>query len=129
MAWFDVMDNREMKDFILNLVKKDQLFEKGVDSDGNVIGYYSYMTEIISRGVKQEGDHYTLYGIGDLQRSLYVAVFLNEFVVIGDVKKIENQKWFSDKILGLTDENISKIREKAKIGYVEYFKRTLFKSV
>lgn len=124
-SWFEVMDNRQMKELILNYVKKDQLFERGVDSDGNVIGYYSYMTEIISRGRKQQGDHYTLLDSGDLQRSLWVAIFVNEFVVLGDVRKIENQEWFSEKILGLTDENIEKIRIVAKGKYIEYFKRIL----
>lgn len=128
-AWFEVMNNMEMKEFILNRVRRDQLIERGIDSEGNVIGLYSKVTEIISKGIKVAGTHYTLYDDGDLQRTLYVAVFLDKFIIIGDVRKIEDQKWFSEKILGLTDENISKIREKAKIGYIEYFKKTLFKSV
>lgn len=126
-SWFEVMDNRQMKELILNYVKNDQLFDKGIDSTGEVIGYYSYATEVISRGRKQQGDHYTLLDTGDLQRSLYVAIFIKEFVILGDVRKIQDQKWFSDKILGLTDENIGKIREVAKVKYIEYFKRVLFR--
>lgn len=129
VAWYTVMDTKEMKDFIIRTLSRDQWFDKGVDADGNVIGYYSYMTEIISGGAKQQGDHYTLLDTGDLVESMYAMVFANEIVIMADTAKIESQDWFSDKILGLTDENIEKIRKKALPKFREYVRDVLFRTV
>ena len=129
VAWYEVMDSKSMKDLIIKLVTRDQLFDRGIDSEGDVIGYYSYMTEIISGGRKQEGDHYTLLDSGDMFDSLFVAVFVNEFVIIGDTAKIEGQDWYTDKILKLTDENIQKVREEAIPRFRDYLTATLFRTV
>ncbi len=129
VAWYEVMDSKSMKELIIRFVTRDQLFDQGIDAEGNVIGYYSYMTEIISGGRKQQGDHYTLLDSGDMFDSLFVAVFAKEFVIIGDTDKIENQDWYSDQILRLTDENIKKIREEAIPKFREYLTRTLFRNI
>ena len=129
VAWYEVMDSKDMKDMIIRLVTRDQLFDRGIDAEGNVIGYYSYMTEIISGGAKQQGDHYTLLDTGDMFDSLFVAVFANEFVILGDTGKIENQEWYSDKIFKLTDENIQKVRAKAIPKFREYLTSTLFRDL
>jgi hypothetical protein len=87
------------------------------------------MTEIISGGRKQQGDHYTLLDSGDMFDSLFVAVFVNEFVIIGDTGKIENQDWYSDQILKLTDENIQKVRKEAIPKFREYLIATLYRNI
>lgn len=129
VAWYEVMGSKSMKEMIIRLVTRDQLFDKGIDAEGNIIGYYSYMTEIISGGRKRQGDHYTLLDSGDMFDSLFVAVFVNEFVIIGDTGKIENQDWYSDQILKLTDENIEKIMGKAIPKFREYLIATLFRNI
>jgi hypothetical protein len=123
------MDSKSMKDLIIKLVTRDQLFDRGIDSEGNVIGYYSYMTEIISGGEKQLGDHYTLLDSGDMFDSLFVAIFVNEFVIIGDTAKIESQDWYTDKILKLTDENIQKVRGESIPKFRDYLTATLFRTL
>lgn len=129
VAWYEVMDSKSMKDLIIKLVTRDQLFDRGIDSEGDVIGYYSYMTEIISGGRKQVGDHYTLLDSGDMFDSLFVLVFIKKFVIIGDTDKIEDQDWYTDKILKLTDENVQKIREEAIPRFRDYLTATLFRTV
>lgn len=129
VAWYEVMGSKSMKEMIIRLVTRDQLFDKGIDAEGNIIGYYSYMTEIISGGRKRQGDHYTLLDSGDMFDSLFVAVFVNEFVIIGDTGKIENQDWYSDQILKLTDGNIKKIRKEAIPKFREYLIATLFRNI
>ena len=129
VAWYEVMDSKSMKDLIIKLVTRDQLFDRGIDSEGNVIGYYSYMTEIISGGEKQLGDHYTLLDSGDMFDSLFVAIFVNEFVIIGDTAKIESQDWYTDKILKLTDENIQKVRGESIPKFRDYLTATLFRTL
>ncbi|WP_027381871.1 hypothetical protein [Epilithonimonas caeni] len=43
-------------------------WEKGQDSNGNIVGTYSEMTEILSGGRKQAGTPYTFYDTGDLYK-------------------------------------------------------------
>jgi len=49
VAWFDSMGTKQ-KEEIMRLIKIEQLQKKGVDEKGEVIGYYSQLTEILSGG-------------------------------------------------------------------------------
>ncbi|WDF45252.1 hypothetical protein PQ459_10110 [Chryseobacterium sp. KACC 21268] len=43
-------------------------WEKGQDSNGNIVGTYSEMTEVLSGGRKQAGTHYTFNDTGDFYK-------------------------------------------------------------
>jgi hypothetical protein len=126
IAWLKTFDNAT-KNEILDFIKIDQLTQKGVDKDGNVIGYYSQVTEFISRGRKKFNTHYTLFDTGDFYRSMYVMVFQQEIVIEGDTRKMEDKEWFSNRIIGLTDENFRKLKEIVKASYIDYARKTIFR--
>ena len=46
LVWLRVFQNEPFKRWIMDLVRQDQLFKKGIDEDGDVIGEYSEYTEI-----------------------------------------------------------------------------------
>lgn len=127
-AWFDVFDN-QTKAIVIDWVQKDQLTAKGIDGDGNVIGFYSYATELITRGRKQQGDHYTLNDTGAFYRSMEVLVFQTSFVVLGDGDKGEDDLYekYGNKITTLTDENLAKFRKIVRQKYLQYARDILFK--
>jgi hypothetical protein len=125
VAWLEAF-TPQMKREILDWIRKDQLTDKGIDSDGRVIGTYSYVTEIISRGRKQQGTHYTLDDTGALYRSMYVTVLREAIEINADDGKIKDQDWYTTKIIGLTDENTQKLIAEVKKRYITIFRKVLF---
>jgi hypothetical protein len=125
VAWLEAF-TPQMKREILDWIRKDQLTDKGIDSDGRVIGTYSYVTEIISRGRKQQGAHYTLDDTGALYRSMYVTVLREAIEINADDGKIKDQNWYTTKIIGLTDENTQKLIAEVKKRYIAIFRKVLF---
>lgn len=126
-AWYKTF-RPEVKNKILTWIQEDQLTNKGIGADGEVIGYYSYTTELITDGEKQEGDPYTLEDTGAFYQSMFVVVLTDAIVTEADpVKGNDNlfEKYGQD-IIGLTQGNIQKLQEILKNSYIEYIKKTLF---
>ena len=126
LAWYSVFDAQTSKT-ILDWVRNDQLFNKGVDSEGEVIGLYTPFTEMINPE-KEAGTHYTLKDTGDLYRSLYIVALRDAFVIEGDIQKIQDQDWFSDKILSLTDESKEKLKPIILEKYKEHIREVLHRA-
>lgn len=124
VAWLKSFDGTT-KSQIIEWIQKDQLTQKGVDKYGNVIGYYSLLTQSISNGKKKFNTHYTLFDTGDFYRSMAILVFQESILIDGDTKKMEDRKWYSNAILGLTDENFTKLKEIVQASYIDYARATL----
>jgi hypothetical protein len=125
VAWLDAFHPNTKKQ-VLEWIQKDQLTRQGVDADGLVIGYYSTVTEMITNGRKQAGDHYTLEDTGDFYKSMFITVLQNAIEIDGDVDKFKDQHWYTSRILGLTDENFTKLIETVKARYIDYARKVLF---
>lgn len=126
-AWFSAFDPKT-KELILDWIREDQLREKGVNAEGDVIGYYSYATELLSGGEKQEGTPYTLYDTGEFYRSMYMVVLRDAVVFEADPIKGDDNLFekYGRNIIGLTEPNKDKLRQLVKTKYIEYFKKTLY---
>jgi len=126
LAWFDFFtsNNRLM---IITMIQRKQLFEQGIDKFGNVIGEYSYATEVISRGEKQQGDHYTLEDSGEFYRSMFVVVYNDLFEINANAKKDDDNLFdlYGTGIIGLTRENMDILVQKIRHSYLMYAKRIL----
>lgn len=124
--WLDVMNDRKIKDEIIRLIQDEQL-QKGIDSDGDILGYYSEFTEFITGGRKQAGDPYTLEDTGAFYDSMFVIVNSDSIVIDADGVKEDDDLFikFGENIVGLTDENIEKIAEIIKEKYVEWLVQRL----
>ena len=110
----EIFSDPEVKAKIIELNTKDQLFNKGIDSRGDSLPFYSPFTEILSGGEKQAGTPFNLFDSGEFYRSFVVEVLnsgdakinantikvdpLNDSTV--DLKQIASQF-----IIGLTDES------------------------
>jgi hypothetical protein len=124
VAWLDAHTS-QVKEDILNLIREAQLMAEGVDEDNQIIGTYSYMTELISGGRKQEGDPYNLNDTGEFFRSMYIKVLSDSIVIDANYAKMEDQDWWSINILGLTQENLEKYAEMVKENYILYARKIL----
>ena len=101
--WVKMMSDPTVKQFIIRL-NQNRLELKGTDIDGNVIGYYSHATEVISGGEKQAGSHYTLDDTGYFFSTFNISVFSDYIVIDADGLK-DDVDWSdpSEKVLGLAD--------------------------
>ena len=124
VAWLDAHTS-QVKEDILNLIRESQLMADGVDEDNQIIGTYSFMTELISGGRKQEGDPYNLNDTGEFFRSMYIKVLADSIVIDANYAKMEDQDWWSIGILGLTQENLDKYAEMVKENYILYARKIL----
>ena len=119
IIWNHVFSDKEFQTWILDLIRDDQLMEKGVDETGKIIGTYSWATQNIYNSSKIEGEHYTLFDTGDFYKSMVILLGTNYFEIDADPIK-ENANLFTkygEGIIGLTEERLEKLREETKRRY------------
>jgi hypothetical protein len=124
VAWMEANNTAVTKE-VIRMIQQDQLKRSGVDSENIVIGYYSQATEALTFGMKRAGDPYTLEDTGEFFRSMYVKVLMDSIIIDGDYAKMQDQDWWRNEILGLTDENLDKYTDKIKEGFIDYARKIL----
>lgn len=130
VAWFDAFSQRgDLREQIITWIQDDQLTKQGIDEDGDIIGFYSLYTELLSGGEKQQGDPYTLKDTGEFYRSMFIRVLRDSILIEADAQKDEDNLFekFGEGIIGLTEDNLQKLIEEVKIKYIDYARRILFK--
>ena len=123
-AWIEAHTPKLEKD-LLDLIRISQLTQQGVDMNDDIIGYYSFMTDVLSGGKKQVGTPYTLDDTGEFYRSMYIMVLKDSILINADFVKMEDQSWWSIDILGLTDKNLELYAEMVKENFIKYARRIL----
>jgi len=88
-------------------------WDRGEDSDGRVLGFYTKNTEILSGGRKKEGDRYNLFDTGDFRRKSYLFSMekSNDLIFQFDSSGINTQKLLAKigpTIFGLQEKNKDK---------------------
>lgn len=125
-VWIDTFRNdTRFREEILEYIRQDQLKQRGIDGAGEVIGYYSWVTSRINPE-KRFNTHYTLEDTGQFYSSMFIVVTSEYFEITADSQKMEDQEWWRESILELTDENLEKISEKYLERLREYAVKLLF---
>lgn len=117
-----------IKDVILDLITDNQLMDKGVDADGEIIGRYSKATEMISGGRKKAGDPYNLNDTGSFFRSMFINVLENSIEIDASSQtftEMQNQNWWRISILGMTEQSLNQYVELLKENYIIFTRETL----
>lgn len=129
VVWYDYFTVKNRL-FILDLIRIKQLKEQGIDKDGDVIGTYSFATELISSGEKQEGDPYTLEDTGEFYKSMFITVYRDAFEVNANANKKDTNLFdaYGTGIVGLTKENTAVLMVELKKHYYNYVKKILFRT-
>lgn len=124
-AWMKAFNSATKKQLIAWV--QSQLENDGEDGKGRVLGHYSYATELITKGKKKQGDHYTLSDTGYFFDSMdvYISEYLIE--ITGDGKKGKDNlyKKYGEFITTLNDENLIKLQEIIRAKYIDYVKKVL----
>ena len=113
--WRTAFNDPNFTNYILDLIRNDQLFSQGIDSDGDIIGYYSEWTEMMNPD-KRAGTPYTLKDTGEFYKSMIIYIYDNLIEIDADpIKKDDKGEEtnlfyeYGENIIGLTDENLSKV--------------------
>lgn len=125
----ELSKHRSFTDFIIELNTKKQLFEKGVNADNvklsDIGGDYSpYTLELHPEKV---ADIITLYDTGDFYNSFRVFYLNGTLTISADTIKDTTdliREW-GDKILGLNEDSLKLLRDKAKEIIIPYVKKRL----
>lgn len=119
--WRTIFSDAKFRIWVLDLVRQDQLFKKGIDGDGDIIGYYSEFTESINP-TKVAGTPYTLYDTGEFYKSFMLYVYSKDIEIDANPIKInykgekENLFWkYGENIIALTGESMDKLQAEVKI--------------
>lgn len=121
-----VFNTPQVKNMVIEMNTRDQLYQKGVDSKGTPLeaigGSYSDLTIQIKSEKGQRVDHVTLNDTGDFYRSWVVTVQAGRInITANTIKDVDDlqSRWGGD-ILGLTEESREKLTNYAVIKYREY---------
>jgi hypothetical protein len=133
--WLEVFSDPAFKKQILDWIRHDQLFERGIDGDGDIIGVYSEFTEMINPE-KVAGTPYTLFDSGAFYRSMFITIGIGsdpsitidaDPIKIDDDGKKTNLFWkYGENIVALTDENRSKLNAEIRERFVRSARKILF---
>lgn len=118
---FVVTDSKEFFELVKNYNTQDQLFEKGIDSNGEVIGYYS--------GTQTP---FTLYDTGATYDSFDLYVTDNEIILEIDrpfPKGGDVISKYGIDIIGLTDENFERVIDYIKTQLIPILLQKIFKGL
>jgi hypothetical protein len=113
---------------ILELQKAQ--WNKGEDSNGKVLGYYSQMTEILSGGKKKEGDRFNLLDTGDFRNQTYLLTMgkSNDLIFDFDSSGVNTPKLLQSigpTIFGLQASNKEKFTQIAQDAAIELLNKNL----
>lgn len=103
----EVFRQNKIKSFVIWLNQQKQLFARGVDVDGNIVGYYSLTTSLINPS-KKFNTPYNFRDTGQMFRSFRVDVVKDGFTIDADAEKLVDSDIIEDEneILGLTADSM-----------------------
>lgn len=102
-------------------MEKNRLFNESKDINGKPIGFYSYATEVISKGKKKAGEPFTAKDSGDFFKGFYmqetsgVLRFGSKSPHWAEIQK--SDVWLSKELFGLSDTELEKVIEEKLLPF------------
>jgi hypothetical protein len=124
--WMRVFSDKALQEWIIDVLIQDDQLQKGIDGTGERVtdnegnNSYSFWTELISNGKKQQGDPYTLKDTGEFYQSMVFLLGKDYFKVDANPNKTNEFTGkvtnlfdkYGDEIVGLNEKSIEKLTEK-----------------
>lgn len=125
----ELSEHPEFTDYIIELNTKNQLYDKGVNSQGERIGSYSARTKQIKTEKGQITDHVTLLDTGAFYESFKVFLSGSDLVVSANTIKDTDDliEKYGKEILGLNEDSLVLLRLKAKLILIPHIKGIILK--
>ena len=86
-------------------------WDKGEDSEGKILGYYSKATEILSGGRKKQGDKFNLFDTGSFREKTYLLTTEKSNDLLFDFDSSDSK---TSELLAKINPNIFGLQEKNK---------------
>lgn len=118
-----------MDKFIADL-NRDQLIDKGIRPDGSDItpeytSYTKFLKKTYGNGIGGITDHVTLFGEGNLHKSIFSSVIGDEVILDATDSKTSDLLGKYGDWLGLTDDSINKLRVEFYPKYIAAIEKAL----
>ena len=99
--------DRAIKNLIIEYNTDNQLYEQGIDADGESLGEYSLKTIAIKISKGQPTDRVPLKDTGDFYKSFRVVAGKDSFEITANTVKDDSDliETYGESIIGLTDES------------------------
>lgn len=123
LAWYEA-NTTQIKKLVLDLIRQDQLFQRGVNKFDEIIGLYSPFTEQINPS-KRAGTPYTLKDTGAFYQSMFITVLKDSILINADATVMQDQLWWNNNILGLDEQNLEIYAEQIRQQYIKYARKIL----
>lgn len=116
---------------IIDLNIEEQLFQKGIDSEGQAITPgYSPLTISIKTAKGQPTDRVTLRDTGDFHRSFQISYGNDAFAFFAtDPKSQDLEKKYGGEIFGLTDDSLEEAIEIVKPDLTTKSEKIIFTNI
>jgi hypothetical protein len=121
--------DKPIRDKMIELNTDLQLYEFGIDSNGDEIGNYSNFTVQIKQSKNQRFDHITLKDTGRFYESFTVDVTVNDIIFDAEDSQFYDVPLFEVygvDVLGLTPENMEYIKDTILNNYLKILTNELF---
>lgn len=123
--------DKDFTDKIIELNTRDQLYRKGINSEGESLGQYSEFTKDIKYDKGQPYDRVTLYDTGEFYKSFRILWGGSDGSLIISANTFKDDtdlivEW-GREILGLTDESLTKLVAMARPKMQMIVRNTLIK--
>jgi hypothetical protein len=133
-AFFYAFKDKSIQEYAIILNTDDQLFNEGVDRNGEIVGYYGRKTEELNKGKTFAGkqkiaeEKYFFYDTGSLFNSFSFSISEDGFTITAtDVEKLESVMQDPDMLVGLTQESETALALEVLPLIREYIIKTLLK--
>jgi hypothetical protein len=123
----DALADKGIQQKVLSYNYYDQLFLKGIDSEGASLGRYTAKTVEIKKEKGQPTDRVTLKDTGKFYASFTFVQNDDNFVITADTIKDKDDltEMYTPDILGLTDESIDKLIPEVKSNFIDATRKAL----
>ena len=121
-----VFKDKGIQEFIISLNRDGQLFLRGEGVNGEVVGYYSFVTSLINPK-KKFNTPYNFKDTGEMFSSFRMRVLDDGFIIDADAEKLVNSDIIDseNEILGLTENSINELVKEITPLLVEEVKRQI----
>lgn len=123
-----IFKDSTFQQWLLDIIRWNQLFEQGVTEENTIIGTYSPFSEMMNPE-KKTGTHFTLRDTGAFYESMKVYVNADNIVIdaegdktdpnTGEVTNLFEEYGKAGNLLGLTEKNWNEMIEKLKPLIIE----------
>jgi hypothetical protein len=133
--FIQVIVDKNIQTFILDLNRIGQLFEKGETANEEYLGNYSITTERLNKGLgnnKTIADHITLKDKGDFYKSFFVRIYKDGFTIVANsIKDGERDltKIYGEDIIGLSEYSQHELYKKIKPMVIKTIEKQILKGV